>query len=135
MDMKKGEEGRIVMVTCGTLTEGRRIARSAVKKQLAACVNILLGPVESIYAWKGKVENAREHLLVMKTTVARLKELEREVKRLHSYDVAEFVALRVTEGSSEYLEWLAQSVRGNIAHYPMTFQPSKSPGRCRSHLR
>jgi periplasmic divalent cation tolerance protein len=112
MDMKKGEEGRIVMVTCGTLTEGRRIARSVVKKRLAACVNILLGPVESLYVWKGQIEKAREHLLVMKTTAARLKELEREVKRLHSYDVAEFVALRVTKGSSEYLEWLAQSVRG-----------------------
>jgi periplasmic divalent cation tolerance protein len=118
MDMKKGDQGRIVMVTCGTLTEGRRIASSAVKKRLAACVSILLGPVESIYAWKGRVEKAREHLLVMKTTAARLKELEREVKRLHSYDVAEFVALRVTGGSSKYLEWLARSVRDGIGKSP-----------------
>jgi periplasmic divalent cation tolerance protein len=76
-------------------------------------VNILLGPVESLYRWKGRVEKGREHLLVIKTTTARLKQLEREVKRLHSYDVAEFVALAVTEGSSQYLAWLAQGVRGD----------------------
>lgn len=108
--MKKGGEARLVLVTCASLKEARVIARSVVTKRLAACVNILLAPVESIYSWKGKMENAREHLLMMKTTSARLKELEREVKRLHSYDVPEFVALRVTEGSREYLDWIAESV-------------------------
>jgi periplasmic divalent cation tolerance protein len=93
------------------LKEARAIARSVVTKQLAACVNILLGPVESIYRWKGKIQKAREYLLVMKTTAARLKALEREIKRLHSYDVPEFVALRVTEGNKEYLDWMEESVR------------------------
>lgn len=108
--MKKGGEARVVLVTCGSRKEARNISRSVLTKRLAACVNILLSPVESIYTWRGKVEKAREYLLVMKTTAARLKELEREVKRLHSYDVAEFVALWVTEGSKEYLDWIAQSV-------------------------
>jgi periplasmic divalent cation tolerance protein len=108
--MKKGSEARVVLVTCGSLKEARAIAGRVVTKRLTACVNILLGPVESIYTWKGKVEKAREHLLVMKTTAARLKELEREVKRLHSYDVAEFVALPVTEGSKRYLDWVKDSV-------------------------
>jgi len=80
-----------------------------VEKKLAACANILPG-VESIYRWKGKVERAREVLMVMKTTVMRLRELEREVKRLHSYDVPEFIALPVTEGSTKYLSWLNESV-------------------------
>lgn len=108
--MKKGGEARVVLVTCGLLKEARRIARNVVKKRLAACVNIVLRPVESIYAWKGKVETAREYLLVMKTTAGQLKDLEREVKRLHGYDVPEFVALRVTGGSREYLGWIARSV-------------------------
>jgi periplasmic divalent cation tolerance protein len=113
MKMKKGGEARVVLVTCGSLKEARAIARSVVTKRLAACVNILLAPVESIYSLKGKMENAREYLLVMKTTSARLKELEREVKRLHSYDVPEFVALWVTEGSQQYLDWIQQTVKGS----------------------
>jgi uncharacterized protein involved in tolerance to divalent cations len=58
----------------------------------------------------GDVRKAREYLLVMKTTSKRLAELEREVKRVHSYDVPEFISIPITEGSEEYLSWLDASV-------------------------
>ena len=109
--MKAGGQARIVLVTCGTLLEGRHIAKAVVHKRLAACVNLVLGPVQSIYRWKQRVEFAREHLLIIKTTKERLKELEREVLRLHSYDVPEFLVLPVSSGSGKYLSWLAQSAR------------------------
>lgn len=111
--MKTGGGFRIVLVTCGTLKEGRTIAREVVSKRLAACVNIAVSPVESFYKWKGKLENAREYLLVIKTTEKRLVELEKEVKRLHSYEVPEFVVLPVAAGSSEYLSWLRSSVKSS----------------------
>jgi len=108
--MKAGGQNRVVLVTCGTLTEGRHIARSVVSKRLAACVNVILSPADSYYTWKGKLEVAREYLLVIKTTANRLPELEKEVKRLHSYDVPEFLVLPVAAGSREYLAWLHASV-------------------------
>ncbi len=108
--LKKDGQSRIVMVTCGTITEARRIARRVVSNSLAACVNIVQSPVESVYTWKGKVEKAREYLLMIKTTAKRLAELEREVGRLHSYDVPEFIAFKVTDGSARYLSWLSSSV-------------------------
>jgi periplasmic divalent cation tolerance protein len=80
------------------------------EKKLAACANILAG-VESIYRWKGKVERAREVLVVMKTTASRLPDLEKEVNLLHSYDIPEFIALPVIAGSREYLKWVSDSVR------------------------
>jgi periplasmic divalent cation tolerance protein len=109
--MKKAGRNSIVLVTCGTLKEARRIARTVVSKRLAACVNISLSPVESFYTWKGKLEKAREYLLVMKTTAKRLAELEEEVKRLHSYDVPEFIAVPIVAGSADYLGWLQESVK------------------------
>ncbi len=109
--MRRGGQGRIVLVTCGTLAEGRRIARSAVSKRLAACVNIILSPVESFYTWKGNLEKAREYLLVIKTTETRLAKLEKEVKQLHSYEVPEFIALPILGGSKDYLAWLGESVK------------------------
>jgi periplasmic divalent cation tolerance protein len=113
--VKRRERSRIVLVMCKTLAQGRRIARRAVGNRLAACVNIILGPAESFYTWKGKLEKAREYLLVMKTTTKRLAELEREVHRLHSYEVPEFIVLPITEGSEKYLSWLDDSVtRGRI---------------------
>jgi len=109
--MKAEGRNRVVLVTCGTLSESRRIARRVVQKKLAACVNVLLSPMNSYYTWKGKLEVAREYLLVMKTTVKRMPQLEKEVKRLHSYEVPEFIALAVAAGSKDYLAWLESSVR------------------------
>lgn len=106
----KAKNMRIVLVTCPTLALARKIARTLVQKRLAACVNVVRSPVESFYTWKGQLESAREHLLLIKTSTARLPQLEREVKRLHTYDVPEFIALPITEGSTEYLSWLRESV-------------------------
>ncbi|PYT50512.1 MAG: hypothetical protein DMG43_14855, partial [Acidobacteria bacterium] len=80
-------------------------------KRLAACVNIILSPVESFYTWKGNLEKAREYLLVIKTTETRLAKLEKEVKQLHSYEVPEFIALPILGGSKDYLAWLRESVK------------------------
>ncbi len=102
---------RVVLVTCGSEEEASRIARALVTARLAACVNILDSPVRSIYRWKGRVETAMEHLLVIKTRRARLRALEAAVKHLHSYQTPEIIALPVAEGSRRYLAWLDQSVK------------------------
>ena len=96
----------VVMVTCASAAEANRIARAVVDARLAACVNILPGAVTSIYRWKGKVESARERLLLIKTSRKRLAKLQAAVERLHSYDMPEFVALPIAAGSGAYLGWL-----------------------------
>ncbi len=114
MNRAKARNSRIVLVTCPSLALARKIARAVVQKRLAACVNVVRCPVESFYSWKGKLESAREYLLVIKTTAKRLAELEREVKRLHTYEVPEFIALPITEGSLDYLSWLGESVASSV---------------------
>ena len=109
----KGRNIRIVLVTCPSLALARRIARTVVEKRLAACVNVVRSPVESFYRWKSKLETARESLLLIKTTTARLAQLEREIKRLHTYEVPEFIALPIMEGSADYLSWLAKATADN----------------------
>jgi periplasmic divalent cation tolerance protein len=108
--MLRNKKTRVVLVTCGSIVEARRIAGKVVRKRLAACANIVLGPIQSIYRWKGKVESAREVLMVLKTTEKHLAELEKAVKQSHSYDVPEFLALPITAGSREYLAWVTESV-------------------------
>ena len=100
----------VVVVTCGSAAEARRIARAVVEARLAACVNILPGAVTSIYRWKGKMESAREHLLLIKTSRKRLAGLRGVVERLHSYDVPEFIAPPILAGSRAYLAWLEKSL-------------------------
>jgi periplasmic divalent cation tolerance protein len=101
----------VVLVTCPTVAEARRIARAVVEARLAACVNILPGAVRSIYRWKGKVESAQERLLLIKTSRKRLAKLLATVERLHSYDVPEFIALPIAAGPPKYLAWLNECLK------------------------
>jgi periplasmic divalent cation tolerance protein len=99
----------VVLVTCESAEQARRIAKSLVERRLAACANLQRTPVESLYRWKGRIHRAAEFLLIIKTTRRRFAALEREVKRLHSYDVPEIVALPLIAGSREYLAWISDS--------------------------
>lgn len=99
---------RIALTTAGSQEEAERIARSVVEERLAACVNILPG-LRSIYRWRGAVEKAGEILLVIKTNAASLVALESAVRRLHSYEVPEFLVLTPEAAGKPYLEWLLES--------------------------
>jgi periplasmic divalent cation tolerance protein len=105
----KNKTFRVVLVTCANLAEAIKIAHAAVDQRLAACVNVFPYPVRSVYRWKEKVELAREYLLLIKTVQHRLGALQRLVEKLHSYEVPEFVALPISTGSFEYLQWLAEN--------------------------
>jgi len=95
----------VIFITTPGMQEARRIARALVKERLAACVNIVKS-VESVFFWKGKIEEAKEALLIVKTRKARLPALIRRVQSLHSYQVPEIIALTITAGNKEYLKWL-----------------------------
>jgi periplasmic divalent cation tolerance protein len=96
----------VILVTCGSMAEAKRIARAVVDARLAACVNILPGAVTSIYRWKGKVESARERLLMIKTSRKHVAKLQQAVESLHSYEVPEFIAVPIAAGSRKYLRWM-----------------------------
>jgi len=103
------EPYRVVLTTAVSMEEAKRIARALVEERVAACINIV-GGVESVYRWQGAVEEASEVLLLIKTRVEKLEALEGAVRRLHSYDVPEFVILKVDSGSAAYLKWLDESL-------------------------
>jgi periplasmic divalent cation tolerance protein len=101
---------RIVLTAASSEDEARKIARHLVEHQLAACVNIV-PQIESIYRWQNKVESAREWLLLIKTTAEGFAAVRDAIRELHSYELPECVAIAVEDGSAEYLEWLADSVK------------------------
>jgi periplasmic divalent cation tolerance protein len=100
---------RIVLTTAGSEEEARKIARTLVDRRAAACVNIV-PQVTSIYRWQGKVEEAREWLLIVKTTAAAFGQVRGVIAELHSYEVPECICLTIEDGSPAYLEWIAGSV-------------------------
>ena len=101
----------IVLVTCGSRKDARKIAHALVGQRLAACVSEIGVPVASTYRWKGRVESAKEILLLIKTNKKRFAAVRDAVRKLHSYEVPEIIALSIAAGSRAYLTWIAESVK------------------------
>jgi periplasmic divalent cation tolerance protein len=98
----------IVLTTFPADGDAMGVARALVDRRLAACVNVL-PPMQSVYRWEGRVDEAAERQLVIKTTAARVDELKSAVASLHPYDVPEFVVVPISGGSDAYLRWLVES--------------------------
>jgi periplasmic divalent cation tolerance protein len=101
---------RVVLSTAGSEDEARKVAHHLVEHQLAACVNIVSG-IESTYRWQGKVESAREWLLLIKTTAEKFPAVRDAIREVHSYDLPECIAIAIDDGSQEYLQWIGDSVK------------------------
>ena len=98
----------LVVLITAPKGEGRKLARTLVEAGFAACVNVT--SVSSVYTWNGRVEEADEDLIIVKTTDEAYGRLEELVKRVHPYQVPEIIALRVERGLREYTSWVEGSV-------------------------
>jgi periplasmic divalent cation tolerance protein len=101
-----------VYVTAADADEAKNLGRQLVREQLAACANILPGAT-SIFRWQGKVEEAEEAILILKTTEQKLERLIERAKSLHSYDCPCIEALPVVEGNRDFLEWVVRETGGD----------------------
>jgi periplasmic divalent cation tolerance protein len=99
----------VVLVTANNTEEAQQIASALLEKRQAACVNIV-PKVDSHFWWEGKLDTAAESLLIIKSRAARLEDIIRLVKEVHSNTVPEIIALPVIGGSPDYLEWLDKEV-------------------------
>jgi periplasmic divalent cation tolerance protein len=100
---------KLVLTTAGSSEEARKIAHALVEGKLAACVNIV-PQIQSVYRWQGKIEEAQEWLLIIKTTDAAFERVRDAIKQLHSYELPECIAVEIEDGSPEYLKWIGESV-------------------------
>jgi len=99
-----------VTTTIDSRESAERIGALLVEERLAACAQIV-GPVASTYRWEGRVERATEWYCHLKTTFARLPELETRLRAVHSYQVPEIIAVPISAGHPAYLAWIEDTVR------------------------
>ena len=102
-----------VMTTTETKEQAEAIARHLVEEKLAACVQIT-DTIESTYFWKGRIEVSREYCCLIKTREDLFTRVETAIKKLHSYETPEIIAVPIVKGSDDYFKWLNQSLAGKI---------------------
>lgn len=95
----------VLLTTAPDKGAAQRLAKALIEGRLAACVQML--PIDSVYAWQGKIEEAAEILLICKIKRADYAEVEAAILKLHSYATPEIVMLPIEAGLSAYLGWIA----------------------------
>ena len=103
--MNKDKTNYIIGITSAPQEEAENIAKVIVNEELAACVQIL-GPVTSLYWWKGEVQKDAEALLFLKTKKSCIEEIKQRIKSIHPYDIPELLFFPVIDGLPGYLQWI-----------------------------
>ncbi|MEZ5539003.1 MAG: divalent-cation tolerance protein CutA [Pseudomonadales bacterium] len=98
----------VVLTTTSSRAEAEQLAKLLVEQKLAACVQLL--PIDSIYTWENTVKQDSEVLMLIKTSKASFVSIEMLIQQHHSYQVPEIIQLPIEQGSSAYLQWLADAV-------------------------
>ena len=95
----------IIYSTIDTIQDARRIAHTLVEEQLVACINII-PKIESIYKWRGKIQNDEEVIIIAKTTDKNVKKTIQRIKSLHSYEIPDIIVLPIIGGLKDYLDYI-----------------------------
>lgn len=95
----------LVLTTVSSLEDAKIMAHKLIAKEICACVNIT-SKMHSIYRWNDKIEYTEEYTLLIKTAKDKYLDLEREIKLLHNYKLPEIIAIDISLGSPEYLDWV-----------------------------
>jgi periplasmic divalent cation tolerance protein len=100
----------IALSTCPDSTVAETIASALVEESLAACVNIIPN-LTSIYRWQGKTEKDNEVLMLIKTQTDLFSALSARIKEMHPYELPEVIAVSITNGLSDYLDWVRDNTK------------------------
>ena len=110
-DLVKALNGYIIiLVTTKDKQEAEKISQLLLKERLIACANITC-PVTSFFHWSGRTEKAEECLIVMKSRRDLFVQVTEHVKRLHSYEVPEVLAVPIVDASKAYLDWMSDALK------------------------
>lgn len=104
----------LVLCTVDTMDLARKIAQALVRERMAACVNIMPG-IRSIYEWEEEVCDDRELLLFIKSSDENFELIRKRIRQIHTYDTPEVIAVPLTAGDADYLNWLHAQVKNPAA--------------------
>ncbi len=100
---------QVILVTFADSEEALTIANRLINEKLAACINIL-PQMKSVYKWKDELKVDNEVQMIIKTKAEKFDALNDRISQLHSYEFPEVIALDISQGNSQYLNWIKESL-------------------------
>lgn len=100
-----------VSTTVAKRNDAERIAGELLRKKLCACAQII-GPITSVFRWKGKTVKATEWLCAVKTEKSQYKKVEKAIRDMHPYELPEIIATPIIAGSRDYFNWMQKECYG-----------------------
>ena len=95
----------IIYTTINDEQDARKIANFLIQEQIVACVNIIPN-IESIYRWKGRIEEEKEYILIAKTVDENVNKTINRIKELHNYEIPDIIAVPIIDGNTDYLDYI-----------------------------
>ena len=99
----------LVLTTTEKKSLAQKIGNALLKEKLVACASIL--PMESSYWWKGKIVNAQEFQLILKTKPENFAKIEKVIKKLHTYELPEIISININKAGKDYLNWISRELK------------------------
>jgi len=100
----------LIYVTCKDLEESKKISKRLLEKKLVACANFF--PINSMYLWKGSINDDNECALILKTVEKKFNQIEEEIKKIHSYECPCIISIKIGKANKKYLEWIKKEMKG-----------------------
>jgi periplasmic divalent cation tolerance protein len=98
----------IIYVTHENLEKAKSIASHLLDKRLIACANFF--SIESACWWKGKIDNAKEVVSLLKTRKENWAAVESEIRRVHPYETPCIIKMEV-EANEDYETWINEETK------------------------
>ena len=95
-----------IFVSFPSKKDAEKCINKLLKERVAGCIQLF--PIRSSYIWKGKIENEKEWLCIIKTKKRLFSKVEKSIKETHPYEVPEIISIPILKGNKEYLTWLKE---------------------------
>jgi periplasmic divalent cation tolerance protein len=92
----------MIYSTFGNQESAEKAAKKLLEKHLIACA--MFFPGNSIYWWKGQLEQAQETVLLAKTPKSMAVKARTELEKIHPYETPCILTIPV-DANSAYLNW------------------------------
>lgn len=98
-----------ITTACNDKSNAKEITESLLAKRLVSYVQE--SKRFSSYYWKGKIIREDEYFLTMGTKKSLYKEVEKEIKRIHNYQVPAITMYEISDGNKEIFDWIEEETK------------------------